>query len=67
MLTAKQVAEMFQVSERLVWYWVRRGELPEPIRIGRVVRWRRVWIEDMIERNHRGPCVQETQERTPER
>lgn len=42
----KQVASMFGVSTRTIRRLWSKGELPEPIRIGRSVRWRKLDIEN---------------------
>jgi excisionase family DNA binding protein len=39
MLTTKDLAIRFKVSLRTIRYWVTNGILPEPMRIGGVVRW----------------------------
>ena len=38
MLTTKEVAAIFKCSERHIQNVVKRGELPQPIKIGRAVR-----------------------------
>ncbi|SLN19833.1 Helix-turn-helix domain protein [Falsiruegeria litorea R37] len=38
-LSAADVADHLNVSRRTVWRVVERGDLPEPIRLGRIVRW----------------------------
>jgi excisionase family DNA binding protein len=40
LLTTKQVADLFKVSERHIQNLVRRGEFPKPINLGRRVRFR---------------------------
>src|SRR4051794_23717062 len=45
MMRSREVAEALDVSLRTVWLWVRNGNLPEPMRIGRIVLWRRADIK----------------------
>jgi len=49
LLTAKDIAALCGVSVRTVWEWRAAGRLPAPIRLGRLIRWRRKDIEDWIE------------------
>jgi len=49
LLKARDVAALCGVSVRTVWDWRAAGRLPQPINIGRLVRWRRKDIEDWIE------------------
>jgi prophage regulatory protein len=48
LLTAEQLAATLQVSKRTLWRMRSAGQMPRPIRIGGVVRWRRdevaAWI-----------------------
>jgi len=50
LLTDAELATLMKVSRRQVWKLLSMGRLPEPIRLGRSVRWRadeiRRWIED---------------------
>lgn len=45
-LDIKQVASMFGVSTRTIRRLWSSGGLPEPIRIGRAVRWRKLDLEN---------------------
>lgn len=40
LLTVKQVARRFAVSTATVWRLAKTHDIPQPIRIGRSVRWR---------------------------
>jgi prophage regulatory protein len=40
LITAKELAALLQVSTRTVWRLRKAGEIPEPLRIGGMVRWR---------------------------
>jgi excisionase family DNA binding protein len=40
LLTIEEVAELFNVSSRHVFNLVKRKQLPQPIRLGRAVRFR---------------------------
>lgn len=41
LITAEEFAELMQVSVRSVWRLRSAGEIPEPVRIGGTIRWRR--------------------------
>jgi excisionase family DNA binding protein len=45
LLKAREVARCLGVHVRTVWKWTAEGELPPPIRVGRVTRWRRRDVE----------------------
>ncbi len=49
MIDVTEVATILSVSTRTVWRLVSSGELPQPIRFGRNVRWRASDIEGWIE------------------
>ncbi|MEX3316659.1 MULTISPECIES: AlpA family transcriptional regulator [unclassified Sulfitobacter] len=40
LLTVKQVAQRTAISVPSVWRLSKSGDLPQPVRIGRSVRWR---------------------------
>ena len=40
LLTARDVAALLNVSPRHVWKLLSSGKLPDPVRLGRSVRWR---------------------------
>ena len=40
LLTVKEVAGCLKVSSRQVWKLIASGRLPQPMRLGRSVRWR---------------------------
>lgn len=46
--TPSQVAELLQVSTRTLWRMRREQKLPEPIRLGAAVRWRRDEINQWV-------------------
>ncbi|MCH8150028.1 MAG: helix-turn-helix domain-containing protein [Planctomycetes bacterium] len=48
LLPAAQAAEQLNISERHLWNLHSRGHLPEPVRLGRSVRWRRDELEAWI-------------------
>lgn len=48
LITAKQVADLLQISPRSVWRMRSAGSMPTPIRLGAAVRWRRDQIEAWI-------------------
>jgi predicted DNA-binding transcriptional regulator AlpA len=48
MITARQLAVLMQVSTRQVWRMLSAGKVPQPIRVGGIVRWRMAEIENWI-------------------
>ena len=48
MITAQQLAGKMQISTRSLWRKLSGGLVPQPIRIGGIVRWRLVEIEKWI-------------------
>lgn len=48
LLSVREVAAALAVSERHVWRLSDRGELPRPISLGRLKRWRRSSIDDWL-------------------
>lgn len=50
LLTAMQLAELLNISERTLYRLKSRGSLPAPIQLGGSVRWRRTeileWVAD---------------------
>lgn len=48
MITARQLAVVLQVSTRQVWRMLSARRVPQPIRVGSVVRWRMAEIEQWI-------------------
>lgn len=49
MVDCAEVAAILGISTRTVWRLIASHELPEPLRIGRSVRWRLIDIERWIE------------------
>lgn len=49
MIDVREVATILKISTRSVWRLVSRGELPQPIRLGRNVHWRCSDIDHWIE------------------
>lgn len=49
LLRAAEVGALMGTSERWIWDKHNAGRLPKPVRIGRLVRWRRSDIEAWIE------------------
>jgi excisionase family DNA binding protein len=41
LLTTKEVADLMQVSQRHIQNMVNRGQLPQPLRLGKSIRFRR--------------------------
>lgn len=48
LLTVKDLAALLNVGKRTIWKWRDGHRLPSPIKVGRVVRWRRADIESWI-------------------
>ncbi len=50
LMSARQVAELLNISTRTLWRLKSAGRLPAAIRIGKSIRWRRedldTWIEE---------------------
>lgn len=49
LLKVEEVAAMLGLSERTVWRLASSGEFPQPIKLGRSVRWARSTIEKFVE------------------
>jgi excisionase family DNA binding protein len=45
LLDVRELSQRLGVSQRAIWAWVERGELPAPIELGRLRRWRLQDIE----------------------
>lgn len=49
LITAQEFADLMQLSVRTLWRLSSAGQIPEPVRIGGAVRWRRAdvtfWVE----------------------
>lgn len=49
-LSAKEVADMLQISKPTLWRWVNEGRLPGPVRLSeRILRWRLTDIEEHVD------------------
>ncbi len=48
LIDSRQVGELLNLSTRTVWRLLSAGKLPEPVRIGRSVRWSRSDLETWI-------------------
>ena len=48
LIPAEAVASLLGISKRTVWRLLSAGKLPEPLRLGSVVRWSRAEIEEWI-------------------
>ena len=59
LITASKLAALLEISTRTLWRLRSAGRLPEPVRLGGAVRWRREDIQNWIAggcqaaRNHR--------------
>jgi excisionase family DNA binding protein len=50
LLSTREVREMLSVHDRTVRKWVSCGFFPQPMRLGRVLRWKRSVVEQWIEK-----------------
>ena len=54
LITASKLAALLEISTRTLWRLQSAGRLPEPVRLGGAVRWRREdiqkWIADGCQR-----------------
>jgi len=48
LLEAKSVATVLACSPRMIWKMKDAGTMPPPVRVGRLVRWRREDIENWV-------------------
>lgn len=48
LLTTQELADLLKVSTRTISRMKSAGELPEPVMIGRLVRWKRADIETWL-------------------
>lgn len=48
-LDVKTIAKLLSISERMVWRLKDAGHMPQPVKVGRLVRWRRKDIEQWVE------------------
>jgi excisionase family DNA binding protein len=48
LLTARDVAERLGISVRTVWRWTATGEMPAPVRRGRIVRWKAADVDGFV-------------------
>lgn len=53
LLTRKDLARLFQVSLRTISRWQTSSAIPDPVRIGGSLRWRREDVTDWIVRSSR--------------
>ncbi len=49
LISVESVAELLDISPRSVWRRLSSGEMIEPIKIGKNVRWRRQEVIDWVE------------------
>jgi len=49
LLSVRALAHMLDVSTRGVWRLLDAGRMPQPLKIGRSVRWRREAIQEWID------------------
>ena len=52
--TVKDLAAALKLGRRTIWRMVSTGSIPQPIRLGRSVRWRRATIEAWLAEREAG-------------
>ncbi|TVQ53327.1 MAG: DNA-binding protein [Phycisphaerales bacterium] len=50
LLSDRQVCRLLGIGRRTVWTWSRTGDLPAPVQLGRLQRWRLSDLERHIQR-----------------
>ncbi len=50
LIGAEELAGLLQISTRSLWRLLSAGKVPQPVRLGRSVRWRLGEVEKWIER-----------------
>lgn len=48
LIAADKVAELLGISKRTLWRLLSAGNIPEPVRLGSVVRWKRDELDGWI-------------------
>lgn len=48
LLTAKELASVLDVSLRTIWRRRKDGSMPQPVRVGRSIRWRLLEVRQWI-------------------
>jgi excisionase family DNA binding protein len=54
-LTADELCQVLSISRRTVSYWVSKGILPPPLRLGpngRTLRWHMEQVVEFLQKNH---------------
>ena len=49
LLTTKEACDFLRCGRTTLWNWRRKGVVPDPIRIGGAVRWKRTDLETLID------------------
>jgi len=63
LITAEEFADLMQVSVRSIWRLRSAREIPEPLRIGGNIRWRREEVRQWIESGCPQPTPRENEKR----
>lgn len=58
LISVETLAEMLDISPRSVWRRLSSGEMIEPIKIGKSVRWRRQEVIDWVEAGCPNPALE---------
>ena len=49
LLNVKEVSEMLGISERTIYRLADAGDMPQPVKLGAAVRWRRQELETWVD------------------
>ena len=55
LISAERVAVLLGISKRTLWRLLSSGKLPEPIRLGGIIRWNAGDIEEWVKDGCRSP------------
>jgi len=50
LLSAKQVAVWFGVTQNTIWRWAREGKIPKPAKFGGTTKWSRQQLSETIKK-----------------
>lgn len=56
LLTTREVCDMLRIGKTTLWRWSRRGDFPQPVKLGHSTRWRQADIQAML--NQSGEVAQ---------
>jgi excisionase family DNA binding protein len=50
LIPAEKVADLLGISKRTLWRLLSAGRLPEPVRLGSIVRWNKDELQEWIDK-----------------